>query len=416
MAIVIKPITVEVSKPNIFQAIAAKQNDSNSRFLKVTFVNEGEKISITPSSRVTINATRNDGQSESFFGEVNDDGTATMPIHSWILELAGHVNCDVSIIEEDSKLTCTTFSLLVEEAAHSSDDISEDEQYDVLTELINEAHALGGVPGPPGPPGEKGDKGDKGDTPEILDASTTQKGVVQLDDSLTSTSKTKAATANAVRQLYSYTDKGSGNNTNGGSFNLLRGKKNAIVNGNRNIVAGDSNVIGDDSTTSSDNLVAGTGNKVFSSCHLVVGGDNVTTPKSYCNIVGGSANNIDGSHSMVIGYANIIESPDRKEDGTNPTEGVAIVGHNNHVNQKRCLVAGRYLKTGKEDQSVFGRYNAPDSDSYIVVGGGTSEDDRKNIFTVNKTGIPTKPTDAITLEYLNKAIETAITTALTTDI
>ena len=138
MAVVIKPITVEVSKPNVFQAIAAKQNDCNSRFLKVTFVNEGEKIFISPSATVTINATRNDGESESFFGTVNSDGTATVPIHSWILELVGYVDCDVSIIEADSKLTCTTFSLLIEKATNNSEDISQDPQYDVLVNLIAE--------------------------------------------------------------------------------------------------------------------------------------------------------------------------------------------------------------------------------------------------------------------------------------
>ncbi len=136
MATVIKPITVEVSKPNIFQAIAAKQNDSNSRFLNATFANEGEKINITPSAKVTINAVRSDGQSQSFFGTVNSDGTANLPIHSWILEHKGYVNCDISIIEADSKLTCTTFSLLVEEAANGSEDISGDAQFDVLTDLI----------------------------------------------------------------------------------------------------------------------------------------------------------------------------------------------------------------------------------------------------------------------------------------
>ncbi len=142
MAVVTKPITVEVSKPNVFQAIAAKQNDSNSRFLKVTFVNEGEKINITPSAKVTINAERSDGQSQSFFGSVNSDGTATLPIHSWILELVGYVTCDVSIIEGNSKLTCTSFSLLVEEATHGSDDVSSDEQYDVLTDLIQSVNVL----------------------------------------------------------------------------------------------------------------------------------------------------------------------------------------------------------------------------------------------------------------------------------
>lgn len=138
MAIVIKPITLEVSKPNVFQAIAAKQNDSNSRFLQVTITNEGEMIYILPTSTVTINAKRNDGESNSFFGEANDDGTATVPIHSWILEIAGYVNCDVSIIDKDErKLTTTSFTLLVEEASHNSDDISEEEQYDFIAEVMS---------------------------------------------------------------------------------------------------------------------------------------------------------------------------------------------------------------------------------------------------------------------------------------
>ena len=143
MAIVIKPITVEVSKPNVFQAIAAKQNDCNSRFLNVTFVNEGEKIPVLTTSKVTINAKRNDGMSDSFFGEVNEDGTATLPIHSWILELAGYVDCDVTIIDSEGRaLTCTKFSLLVEEASNSSSDVTESEQYNVLSDLIEEVSAL----------------------------------------------------------------------------------------------------------------------------------------------------------------------------------------------------------------------------------------------------------------------------------
>jgi len=143
MAIVIKPITVEVSKPNLFQAIAAKQNDSNSRFLNVTFVNEGEKITVLPTSKTTINAKRRDGESESFYGEVNEDGTVTVPIHSWILELDGYVDCDVSIIDAESrKLTSTTFSLLVEAASNGDEDISEDPQMSVLEELIEEVKAI----------------------------------------------------------------------------------------------------------------------------------------------------------------------------------------------------------------------------------------------------------------------------------
>ena len=138
MAIVIKPITLEVSKPNVFQAIAAKQGDSNSRFLKATIVNEGVMIPVLSTSTVVINAKRNDGQSNSFFGETNEDGTATVPVHSWMLELVGYVNCDVSIIDtQGRKLTTTSFTLLVEEASNNGSDMSETEQYDFITEVAS---------------------------------------------------------------------------------------------------------------------------------------------------------------------------------------------------------------------------------------------------------------------------------------
>jgi hypothetical protein len=141
MAIIIKEIKLETSRQNLIQAIIAKQNDSNSRFLKVTFLDEGVVIPLETSSTVTINAERKDGASDSFFGEVNGDNTATVPLHSWMLELDGTVNCDVSIIDvEGRKLTTTTFVVMVEKAACSSEDVINDPQYNVLANLIAEVN------------------------------------------------------------------------------------------------------------------------------------------------------------------------------------------------------------------------------------------------------------------------------------
>ena len=136
-------INVEVSKPNLFQAVVAKQNDCNSRFIKATFVNDGEKIDILPSAKVIINARRSDGGSNSFLGVVNDNGTVTVPLHSWILEVEGMVDCDISTINEyDEKLTCTKFLVFVEKVACSNDDIVNDPQYNVLMDLIDQVNKL----------------------------------------------------------------------------------------------------------------------------------------------------------------------------------------------------------------------------------------------------------------------------------
>ena len=140
MAQIVRDITVDVAAQNIFQAIIAKQYDSKSRFLKVTLTDTGEKIAIDENSTVIINALREDGESKAFSGEVNSDGTVTVPLTLWMLEKDGFVKCDISIVDADKrKLTSTLFSLNVEQAACPNSDISDDDNYDLLVNLISEA-------------------------------------------------------------------------------------------------------------------------------------------------------------------------------------------------------------------------------------------------------------------------------------
>ena len=142
---IIKELNIEVSKPNIFQAVVAKQYDMNTRFIKATFVDDGNVIYIPNGDtvKVVINAERPDGQSKGFDGSVNDDGTVTVPLHSWMLELEGTVICDISAIDteadDNKKLTTTTFNLLVERAAFGGSDITSDPQFDVLVALLDAA-------------------------------------------------------------------------------------------------------------------------------------------------------------------------------------------------------------------------------------------------------------------------------------
>ena len=139
---IIKELNIEVTKPNVFQAIVAKQYDMNSRFLKVTLTDCGNVVTIPYSKDISviINAVRPDGESNGFGGEVNEDGTLIVPLHSWMLELDGMVTCDISVIQttesDNKKLTTTSFDLMVEKAAYGGEDITTDPQYDVLVELI----------------------------------------------------------------------------------------------------------------------------------------------------------------------------------------------------------------------------------------------------------------------------------------
>ena len=142
MISIIKEITLEVSKPNLFQAITAKQGDYDSRFLKAKFVCEGSEIAIARDSSVIINALRmSDGKSNSFDGEVNEDNTVLVPLHEWILTFEGLVQCDVSIINGDKKLTSTSFLVNVEKAANADNTSYSEELYTEIQKLQNECEA-----------------------------------------------------------------------------------------------------------------------------------------------------------------------------------------------------------------------------------------------------------------------------------
>ena len=148
---IIKELNIEVSKPNVFQAVVAKQYDMNTRFIKATFVDGGNKIFIDPEStvKVIINALRPDGESQGFEGEVEQDGTVKVPLHSWMLELDGTVVCDISVIDtekdDNKKLTTTSFTLLVEKAAYGGEDITSDPQYDILVQLLETCSEAGAL-------------------------------------------------------------------------------------------------------------------------------------------------------------------------------------------------------------------------------------------------------------------------------
>lgn len=139
MATITREISIDVAKLNRFAAIVAKQYDKQSRFLKVTLLNNDEPIQVDKNATVLINARREDNVGKSFVGTTNEDGTVTVPLTYWMLELDGTVKCDISIIVgEEVTLTTTLFELEVEEAACDNESIGQDDDYGLLVTLIKE--------------------------------------------------------------------------------------------------------------------------------------------------------------------------------------------------------------------------------------------------------------------------------------
>lgn len=134
MAQIIKEIRVDVSQPCNLQAILAKQYDCNSRFLKITLTDCGTKIDVSNTSKVTINTNRPDGQSKSFVGIANGDGTVTVPLPQWSLSIAGTLICDVSVTDTSKNERLTTMDIFVEvkEAANDNTDVSENPDGEII--------------------------------------------------------------------------------------------------------------------------------------------------------------------------------------------------------------------------------------------------------------------------------------------
>ncbi len=136
-----KKITVDVSRENRFEPIPAKQLDNGSRYLEIELQSDGEALTVPSGATVLVNARRDDGAARSFAGTVGTGGKITVPLTSWMLELDGMVRCDVSVVVGDEKLTSLAFWVRAQRAANGNDEVSADENYDVLVGLINKCNA-----------------------------------------------------------------------------------------------------------------------------------------------------------------------------------------------------------------------------------------------------------------------------------
>lgn len=138
MAQIIRELTIDVTQTNNLRAITAKQNDLNSRFLQIHITDGGTPLQVDQHAVVTMNVKRTDNAVRPFYGSVNDDGSITVPLTSWMLELAGSINCDISIMSPDDnqRLTTMQFSIYVEAAVFPESFVEESDESDVFMELL----------------------------------------------------------------------------------------------------------------------------------------------------------------------------------------------------------------------------------------------------------------------------------------
>lgn len=133
---IVQVIPLDVSAQNRIQAVIAKQYDKDSRYLKVQLMSEGSPITVESNNVVTIDALRADGEAKAFLGAVNEDGTVTVPITQWMLELDDDVTCNVSITNSDGRRLSTTNFCVDVQRANYNGNASPDETEDVFTAVL----------------------------------------------------------------------------------------------------------------------------------------------------------------------------------------------------------------------------------------------------------------------------------------
>ncbi len=139
MTKITRKISVDLARRGNSRLIFARQNDFNSRQIAINITNAGIPFKVEKTCAVLVNFARSDGESAAFCGTVEDDGSVSIVLGAWQLAVVGEVKCSVSIFSDsEQKLTSADFYLDVETALYTGDEISTDENYSVLIELMSE--------------------------------------------------------------------------------------------------------------------------------------------------------------------------------------------------------------------------------------------------------------------------------------
>lgn len=150
---VIQEISLDVSRFNPIAPILVKQKDAYTRGFKVTITDNGTPLQIQDSAEVWFNCENltpviesgvETTKKASVEGTVNADGTVTVFVPSVVMEIAGNIQCDISIIttaEANNELTpqvlkTMTFMLDCQKAANPSGTSSAAED-DILVGLAS---------------------------------------------------------------------------------------------------------------------------------------------------------------------------------------------------------------------------------------------------------------------------------------
>lgn len=194
-----------------------------------------------------------------------------------------------------------------------------------------------------------------------------------------------------------------GDNTVSGEHSHIEGKSNTAKGGYIHIegqnnstgstshhehVEGQSNML---TSSGGINHVEGRGNSLSKASLSHMENENNKVEGGTASHVEGYSNTLDGNQSHVEGYNNTVAAHQSHVEGMNQV----LSGTASHIENASNEGAGNYIhiegyqnKSTVDCQHVQGKYNEPDTQNKYahIVGGGTSDTNRKNIHTLDWEG------------------------------
>ncbi len=137
MTEIVKNITVDLARRGNVRLIFARQEDLNSRKLRITLTNGGRPYPVEAGTQAIVTIMRADQTCNAFPATVNDVGEVEFVLGMWALAVAGEARCAVALIDTDGKkLTSADFMLDILDTLYSGEEIAGDSGYSLLTSLL----------------------------------------------------------------------------------------------------------------------------------------------------------------------------------------------------------------------------------------------------------------------------------------
>ena len=197
-----KEISLDLQHQGFTNTIYVQEGDVDSRELTISLFDDGEEYNISSSSKVYLSGERSDKAVVSREVDSFTNNIIKVIFRNEEICAKGISKYKIIIKDADDVLSSVYFKIKVYENVYDENGILATPQYSELQEAIKKANSFvstedkdvaGGVPSL--------DVNAKVPISELYEATTSNKGITQLTDSVTSNSTTTAATPNSVKSV-----------------------------------------------------------------------------------------------------------------------------------------------------------------------------------------------------------------------